>query len=199
MKSSLLLQLSCLWPAYCSRRTPLEGSRSTPTNPLDPPDIIEMGQILDLRSGKSVEDIGCIPTDTYTYTGNASKTENGFTCQKWSADSHHNHTYNGIGEHNYCGNPVGPRLFCYTTDPTKRFDYCDVPHCPPSSAHDIGCLPTDGTAYTGRANTTVSGRVCQSWANNTPHQHKNTDVGQHNYCRQPDHRSQKTTGVLRRS
>ena len=56
----------------------------------------------------------------------------------------------------------------------------------PKSVGDPGCIPTDGTAYTGHANTTESGLTCQMWSDDTPHEHSNTGVGEHNYCRSPD-------------
>ena len=42
-----------------------------------------------------------------------------------------------------------------------------------------------GTSYSGRMNVTASGRICQSWAAQQPHKHPFTDVGEHNYCRNP--------------
>lgn len=40
-------------------------------------------------------------------------------------------------EENYCRNPdndqQGP--WCYTTDPNKRFDYCDIPECEGQKGH----------------------------------------------------------------
>ena len=56
----------------------------------------------------------------------------------------------------------------------------------PKSVGDLGCIPTDGTPYTGHANTTESGLTCQMWSDDTPHEHSNTGVGEHNYCRSPD-------------
>merc|ERR1712179_482006 len=39
--------------------------------------------------------------------------------------------FSSIGDHNYCRNPdnedEGP--WCYTTDPNKRWEFCDVPLC----------------------------------------------------------------------
>ena len=34
-------------------------------------------------------------------------------------------------DHNYCRNPTPgtDRVWCYTTDPEERWDYCDVPFC----------------------------------------------------------------------
>ena len=32
----------------------------------------------------------------------------------------------GLGQHNYCRNPSsGSTIWCYTTDPVKRWEYCD--------------------------------------------------------------------------
>ena len=274
MKSVLLLQLfSCLWPVYCSRRTLLENDWGTLPDPFKHADIIKK-----VRSAKSVDGIGCIPTDPSAYAGNASTTKSGRTCQTWSADTPHNTSrtgYSWVGEHNYCRSPKDPRgnptrvmmdvwcyttdpfvskeacdvplcarltqseeeigcqptdgtaytghlnttlngrtcknwsesaftyvgehnycrevvtgftwgLFCFTTDPDYYWEGCDVPLCVATTTHDIGCKPTDGTAYSGQANTTVSGRVCQNWSVDTPHDSYHPDVGEHNYCRSPD-------------
>ena len=142
-----------------------------------------------MRSPKSVADIGCIFTNGTAYSGNASTTESGLTCQMWSVDTPHNHSYNNVGEHNYCRNPDGDGVWCFTTDPGKLWEYCDIPLCviETQSAEEIGCKPTDGTAYTGHANITVSGRICQMWSvNKIPHDSEYPDVGEHNYCRSPD-------------
>ena len=71
------------------------------------------------------------------YRGYKSTTTDDYTCQKWTAQSPHAHTYTtanyptaGIGDHNYCRNPE-PNLnavqpWCLTVDPQKRWQYCDV-------------------------------------------------------------------------
>ena len=34
------------------------------------------------------------------------------------------------GDHNFCRNPDGGvRVWCYTTDPEMRWEFCDVPFC----------------------------------------------------------------------
>eukprot|EP00058_Branchiostoma_floridae_P019122 XP_002604611.1 hypothetical protein BRAFLDRAFT_92845 [Branchiostoma floridae] len=51
----------------------------------------------------------------------------------------------------------------------------------------------DGSDYRGRANVTISGKVCQRWDSQTPHRHsfspnKHPAAGlEQNYCRNPDH------------
>ncbi|XP_032881599.1 plasminogen isoform X1 [Amblyraja radiata] len=68
------------------------------------------------------------------YRGTRSITSSGRICQAWSAMQPHNHHSYTVQTHpdagldsNYCRNPDsdlnGP--WCYTTDPKKRYDYCD--------------------------------------------------------------------------
>ena len=63
-------------------------------------------------------------------------TKSGFTCQRWDSQTPHKHNTNlpkdiPSLENNYCRNPDqepdGP--WCYTTNPRKRWDYCDVKLC----------------------------------------------------------------------
>ena len=64
------------------------------------------------------------------YDGSVSVTVSGRTCQHWSDQSPHSHG-NGDEDENYCRNPDGEPegVWCYTTDPGKRWEYCDVPEC----------------------------------------------------------------------
>ena len=142
-----------------------------------------------MRSPKFVEDIGCQPTDGTAYNGTANTTVNGLGCQMWSVDTPHVSNFPDVGEHNYCRDPAGTgQLYCHTTDPGTPLAYCDVPLCETDtqSAEDVGCQPSDGSAYTGKANSTVSGRTCQMWSVNNPHESYHPEVGEHNYCRSPD-------------
>ena len=75
------------------------------------------------------------------YSGTANTTIGGLTCQAWSVQEPHSHGYSvsehgmfGVGDHNYCRNP-DPTAFgvwCHTTNPNIRWDYCPVPPCVPT-------------------------------------------------------------------
>ena len=58
---------------------------------------------------------------------NCDTTENGLTCQRWDATEPHVPKYTPKNtHHNYCLNPFGePKPWCYTTDPSKQYDYCN--------------------------------------------------------------------------
>ena len=74
------------------------------------------------------------------YRGFISNTKNNRTCQAWSSQFPHGHSYfeyyypnAGVGgdNNNYCRNPNNQPggAWCYTTDPSVRWEYCDVPDC----------------------------------------------------------------------
>lgn len=68
------------------------------------------------------------------YRGSVSTTEKGYTCQSWAQQFPHQHARThkqfpgaGLGGHNHCRNPDGEaRPYCFTTDVSMRWDYCDV-------------------------------------------------------------------------
>uniref|UniRef100_A0A8C3R541 Kringle domain-containing protein n=1 Tax=Cyanoderma ruficeps TaxID=181631 RepID=A0A8C3R541_9PASS len=86
---------------------------------------------------------------------------------------------------NYCRNPDGElRPWCFTTNPNKRWEYCNIPRC------NSQCLSGKGEDYRGRIAVTESGNVCQHWNTQSPHQHVFLFPVlrglQENYCRNPD-------------
>ncbi|XP_025922268.1 plasminogen-like [Apteryx rowi] len=91
----------------------------------------------------------CINGNGKDYRGTIAKTGKGRTCQEWSSQTPHNHNYFTPVTHpragldkNYCRNPDGDvnGLWCFTTDPEKKWEYCEIPRC--SSSHpDCGKFP----------------------------------------------------------
>ncbi|XP_078580037.1 uncharacterized protein LOC144864118 [Branchiostoma floridae x Branchiostoma japonicum] len=78
----------------------------------------------------------CGVGDGTSYRGTVSETETGRKCQRWDSQTPQEHdrtsaNYPSSGlEQNYCRNPAGlPNVWCYTADPRKRWEYCDVPLC----------------------------------------------------------------------
>lgn len=65
----------------------------------------------------------------YDYTGNVSITQSGRTCQTWNSQTPHPHPHTSLPE-NYCRNPDGELTpWCYTSDPNKRFELCNISDC----------------------------------------------------------------------
>jgi hypothetical protein len=70
------------------------------------------------------------------YSGNISATVVGIPCQRWDSQEPHPHSrtrennpLSGLDE-NFFRNPDGEaRAWCYTKDPTIRWQFCDVPAC----------------------------------------------------------------------
>ncbi|KAF4071076.1 hypothetical protein AMELA_G00280820 [Ameiurus melas] len=144
----------------------------------------------------------CMYCSGENYRGKISKTELGFTCQRWDSQKPNNHGYipsvlpDKYLEENYCRNPDGePRPWCFTTNPSKRWDYCPIPRClspPPTIAPELTCATGDGNSYRGNIAVTISGKTCQAWSSQIPQKHSRTPENypckglDNNYCRNPD-------------
>uniref|UniRef100_A0A8C9RW30 Plasminogen n=1 Tax=Scleropages formosus TaxID=113540 RepID=A0A8C9RW30_SCLFO len=144
----------------------------------------------------------CMHCSGEDYRGKTSQTENGFTCQRWDSQKPHSHGYipevlpEKYLEENYCRNPDGePRPWCFTTNPSKRWDFCNIPRCtsaPPPAEEELTCATGEGGAYRGIVAVTESGKACQMWSSQTPHKHSRTPENYPckgltlNYCRNPD-------------
>ncbi|KAM8833006.1 plasminogen isoform 2-T2 [Spinachia spinachia] len=144
----------------------------------------------------------CIQCSGENYRGKISTTANGFTCQRWDSQKPHNHGYipsvlpEKYLEENYCRNPDGdPKPWCFTTSPSKAWDFCSIPRCtsePPTIVPELTCATGEGGAYRGTIAVTESGKTCQSWSTQTPHLHSRSPDNypckglDGNYCRNPD-------------
>ena len=134
------------------------------------------------------------------YRGPQQVTKSGEQCQKWTEQYPQQHSRTpenypgiGLGDHNYCRNPDNePEVWCYTTNPEKRWEHCDVPKCsPPQSKRE--CWDDTQMDYRGEINETLSGESCMMWTDQSPHEHSRTPenypdggLGEHNFCRNPD-------------
>eukprot|EP00579_Thalassiosira_antarctica_P016756 CAMPEP_0201945702 /NCGR_PEP_ID=MMETSP0903-20130614/54036_1 /ASSEMBLY_ACC=CAM_ASM_000552 /TAXON_ID=420261 /ORGANISM="Thalassiosira antarctica, Strain CCMP982" /LENGTH=734 /DNA_ID=CAMNT_0048488773 /DNA_START=231 /DNA_END=2435 /DNA_ORIENTATION=+ len=130
----------------------MQPSEQTPsmTPPTSPPDLGEMQPIDQTPSmtpstspstnGSDPATCGCDTVLQADYRGTISTTASDtYTCQRWDSQSPHSHEYTpqsypdkGLENNNYCRNPNGsttPKAWCYTTDPSMRWTYCDVPSC----------------------------------------------------------------------
>lgn len=68
----------------------------------------------------------------YEYNGRVNMTSSGKTCQRWDTQTPHKHIYGRLAAHeNYCRNPFGlkQRPFCFTTDKTTPWEYCNITAC----------------------------------------------------------------------
>ncbi|XP_019639221.1 PREDICTED: plasminogen-like [Branchiostoma belcheri] len=90
----------------------------------------------------SPEEHECQISDGALYRGNVAVTKSGRTCQRWDQQTPHEHSrtaanYPSSGlEENFCRNPDGTSgVWCYTTDPNKRWELCDVAVCGTYSGH----------------------------------------------------------------
>ena len=76
----------------------------------------------------------CVVKNIYWNTnGEKTFTKSGKECQKWTKQEPHKHDntpekkpHTGLGKHNMCRNPdnAPDGLWCYTTDPNTRWEYC---------------------------------------------------------------------------
>ena len=123
-----------------------------------------------------------------SYLGKKNVTTSGLICQSWSSSKPHEHQYDEVGDHNFCRNPDSSwdgGVWCYTTDPKKRWEVCSVPVC--AAKHNCRQAGDPlGAEYSGDTSVTASGLTCQAWSASEPHKHGFTEVGDHNHCRNPD-------------
>jgi len=131
-------------PVDSSTAAPVaQPNQPTATNPS--PTIAPTEPPVDSPTGacdaSDPEVCGCASVDQADYRGTISFTASGRQCQAWSSQSPHSHSrtssrFPGTGlEANYCRNPDGEdAAWCYTTDPNKRWELCEVPTCGESNA-----------------------------------------------------------------
>uniref|UniRef100_K1PLE8 Plasminogen n=1 Tax=Magallana gigas TaxID=29159 RepID=K1PLE8_MAGGI len=130
------------------------------------------GNNCEIQAIESAEEDCKRSSSGYDYTGKVHITQSGRTCQAWSSQTPHSHSLTSLPE-NYCRNPDGePAPWCYTTDPYKRWEICNISDC---GTPALECLPTNdpkGLKYFGSMTVTLTGDPCQCWDSQTPHTHR---------------------------
>jgi len=108
---------------------------TTPAPPAPPP---AGGHCDEAMSGRAADYRGC---QTMTRSGKA--------CQRWDQQSPHRHTrtpsrYPNAGlSANFCRNPDNePTIWCYTTNPSKRWEFCNALPVPPPAPAATPMAPT---------------------------------------------------------
>jgi len=85
---------------------------------------------------------------------------------------------------------VAPIARCYTTDPSTRWEPCDILFCYEEEVYqeDWGTLSLKQVDYRGTMSVTANGRDCQSWSiyKFTPETVRNSSGLEGNFCRNPD-------------
>uniref|UniRef100_A0A8C2PWS1 Plasminogen n=1 Tax=Cyprinus carpio TaxID=7962 RepID=A0A8C2PWS1_CYPCA len=159
----------------------------------------------------------CYEGDGSSYRGAMSETISGKKCQFWTSMEPHQHSKTPQNfpaadlRRNLCRNPDGDQApWCYTTDPTVRWEYCNIERCDskpgtqepptnpepaasPSTSQETDCKVGNGATYRGPTSTTIMGVTCQAWSSMTPHHHLSFNPETHpdkglesNQCRNPD-------------
>ena len=137
--------------------------------------------------------------DGADYRGCQSTTRSGFMCQAWGLLTPHQHSHTpeanpgygmadtpgyGMASNNYCRNPNGEeQIWCYTTSPKQRWDYCD----PATFAETMG--DELGLSYRGCKSKTVDGKACVKWPDFYQGRYPGHGIGDHSMCRNPIGRS----------
>jgi hypothetical protein len=90
--------------------------------------------------------------DCYTekgtgYVGLTDRSASGRTCKNWLKQEKYAPGADGIGNHHYCRNPEGSKEkpWCFTVDPTKDWEFCEVSKCAEEAADPKPWKAPDGS------------------------------------------------------
>ncbi|XP_078701665.1 uncharacterized protein LOC144927803 [Branchiostoma floridae x Branchiostoma belcheri] len=87
-----------------------------------------------MKQDKSTTRKDCYVGNGATYRGQVNTTDVGLVCQRWEDQTPHEHRFMDLSKYglseNYCRNPDNEeRPWCYTLDPSARWQYCPVKPC----------------------------------------------------------------------
>uniref|UniRef100_UPI00358F9CDF hepatocyte growth factor-like protein isoform X2 n=1 Tax=Myxine glutinosa TaxID=7769 RepID=UPI00358F9CDF len=132
------------------------------------------------------------------YRGTVAVTAAGISCQPWSSQSPHSHSFNPEQysckalDENYCRNPDdSAHPWCFTSLANIRVAMCNIPSCVEEQKVEA-CYDGDGHDYRGTASHTRNGLQCVQWDGDGIHEHKfnptlHPEAGLDGpYCRNPD-------------
>ncbi|XP_074143458.1 tissue-type plasminogen activator [Sminthopsis crassicaudata] len=139
-----------------------------------------------------------------TYRGTWSTSESGAECVNWNMSVLYFKQYNGrrpdalklgLGNHNYCRNPdKDSKPWCYIfKNGYYIWEHCSIQSCSKSSTED--CYFGRGMYYRGFQRKTESGTSCLRWNSSLVKgklytawrkNARDLDLGNHNFCRNPD-------------
>ena len=143
--------------------------------------------------------LNCFRGKGEDYRGTTNTTSAGVPCQRWDAQSPHQHRFvpekyacKDLRE-NFCRNPDGSEApWCFTSRPGLRMAFChQIPRCTEELVPE-GCYHGSGEQYRGSVSKTRKGVQCQHWSSETPHKPQFTPTSapqaglEANFCRNPD-------------
>lgn len=90
----------------------------------------------------------CVKGRGRFYQGTVNKTKQGLPCQHWDSQLPHSHNRppdvfpEVQNAENFCRNAGGeePSPWCYTVDPTVRWQHCDIPVCGKCQSNISRCI-----------------------------------------------------------
>jgi len=119
-------------------------------------------------------------------------------CTKDNSCAGFNHYWNSDGSGEIClrkkiGHKAGSRTYRVNSYVKKSIHSKSID----DGGFQKPCYKDSGSTYKGKVNVTKSGYKCQNWMKDSPHGHgfnawyhyltrKTYDIGNHNYCRNPD-------------
>ncbi|XP_048124620.1 hepatocyte growth factor a isoform X1 [Alosa alosa] len=148
-------------------------------------------------------EVECMICKGEGYRGPMDHTSSGRECQRWDTQWPHKHAFQpsrhpdkGLTDNN-CRNPSNDmQPWCYTMDPDKRWEYCNISVCDYHNDTTLdtttSCYWGQGENYRGNMNMTSLGIPCQHWNMQLPHKHNYTSQNykckdlRENFCRNPD-------------
>ncbi|XP_060069387.1 plasminogen-like [Ylistrum balloti] len=147
-----VLDINCGIPPTLSTPSTMVGAEVTIKNPHMSSDVLAWYQCLSLSGDEPIRscpvtrceslvwskaNISCSVKDCYdahnnSYEGQVSCTGLGITCQRWDSNyPHFHHALQGRSDlENWCQMEGESRPWCYTTDPSIRWEFCSVIECP---------------------------------------------------------------------